>query len=70
LKLKLKTIILKLKRNQEKVDNALKSITSACKTNENLLPKVIYAAKQYCTVGEIVDAMKNEFGEWQENSIF
>ena len=61
---------LKLNRDQEKVNSALKSITHACKTSDNLLPKVIYAAKQYCTVGEIVDAMKNEFGEWQENSIF
>ena len=27
-------------------------------------------AKNYCTMGEIVEAMKLEFGEWTENSVF
>ena len=43
--------------------------------NPNLHPvtsitKIINAAKNYCTLGEIVDAMKLEFGEWTESSVF
>jgi methylmalonyl-CoA mutase N-terminal domain/subunit len=34
-----------------------------------MLP-IIKAAKAYATLGEIVDAMKDVFGEWQESSLF
>ena len=57
-------------RNQKKVDNSLKEIIKTCKNGNNLVPVIIDAAKSYCTLGEIVGAMKTEFGEWQENSVF
>ena len=59
----------KAERNEDEVLNKLESITSACKTNENLMPLIIKAAKSYATLGEIVDAMKVVFGEWNENPI-
>ena len=31
---------------------------------------IIEAAKAYATMGEIIVAMKAEFGEWQEAAIF
>ena len=31
---------------------------------------IIDAAKEYVTLGEIVDALKAEFGEWQETAVF
>jgi methylmalonyl-CoA mutase N-terminal domain/subunit len=34
------------------------------------MPPIIKAAKTYATLGEIVEAMKDIFGEWQESSIF
>ena len=34
------------------------------------MPPIIEAAKAYATMGEIVAAMKEVFGEWQESSIF
>ena len=34
-----------------------------------LMPLIIEAAKSYATLGEIVDAMKDVFGEWQENPV-
>ena len=34
-----------------------------------MLP-IIDAAKQLATMGEIVIAMKAEFGEWQETAVF
>ncbi len=56
-------------RNQNKVETALNEITTACKTNKNLLPLIINAALEYATLGEIVDSMKKVFGEWTEQSI-
>lgn len=57
-------------RDQQQVKNSLKQIIETCESGDNLMPIIINAAKSYCTLGEIVDAMKTEFGEWQENSVF
>ena len=61
---------LKRNRDQKQVENSLKQIIETCQSGHNLMPIIINAAKSYCTLGEIVDAMKTEFGEWQENSVF
>ena len=61
---------LKRNRDQKQVENSLKQIRKTCQTGDNLMPIIINAVKVYCTLGEIVDAMKTEFGEWQESSIF
>lgn len=57
-------------RNDEAVKAALDEINKSCKNNTNIMPHIIKAAKAYATLGEIVDAMKEIFGEWQESSIF
>ncbi len=62
--------ILKKSRNNTAVSSSLKSIRRACKTNENLMPVLISAAKSHVTLGEIITEMKKEFGEWQENTGF
>ena len=56
--------------DREQVKISLKQIIETCQSGDNLMPVIINAAKSYCTLGEIVDAMKTEFGEWQENSVF
>ena len=61
---------LKKNRDQQQVENSLQEIRKTCQSGDNLLPIIIKAAKAYCTLGEIVDAMKLEFGEWQERSVF
>ena len=60
---------LKKERSNKIVKKKLKEITSACKSNKNLLPLIIDASLEYATLGEIVNAMKVVFGEWQEKSI-
>ena len=57
---------LKKNRNQSNVTSILEKITNVCKNDENLMPFIITAAKEHATVGEIIEAMKIEFGEWQE----
>ena len=56
-------------RDSREVIEKLKLITRACKSNDNLIPLIVDAAKSYATLGEIVDAMKDVFGEWQESPV-
>ena len=58
--------ILKESRNQSDVNSILEQITEESKRGSNLMPFIITAAKAHATLGEIITAMKNEFGEWQE----
>ena len=59
---------LKSTRNNEVLTDKLNLISSACKTKKNLVPLIIDAARNFATLGEIVDAMKKEFGEWTEST--
>ncbi len=61
---------LRSQRDNGKVLTSLEKVTEACQNGTNIMPPIIEAAKQYATLGEIVDAMKQVFGEWQESSIF
>ncbi len=60
---------LKLNRDNSKVETALKNITEACSTKQNLLPLIIDAANAYASMGEIVEAMKLVFGDWEETAV-
>ena len=60
---------LKKKRDDKLVKKSLMSITNAANNGENLMPLIIKAAKSYASMGEIVDAMKDVFGEWEENVV-
>jgi methylmalonyl-CoA mutase N-terminal domain/subunit len=57
-------------RNQDVVDSALKALTDAAGTEGNLFPLVLHAVKSYCSVGEIMNALKTEFGTWMAPSGF
>jgi len=61
---------LRKNRSNDAVNMALDEVKKACKNNTNIMPPIIKAAKSYATLGEIVDAMKDIFGEWQESSTF
>ena len=54
---------LKNKRDNQSVKDKIKSIESCALTNNNLIPKIIEAAKAECTLGEISDALRKSFGE-------
>ena len=61
---------MKNSRDETKAQERLFEIQEACKNGDNLMPPIIKAAKAYVTMGEIVVAMKAEFGEWQETAVF
>ena len=62
--------LVKNNRDDICVKKSLEHITKACSTKDNLVIPIIEAAKNYCTLGEIVEAIKVEFGEWSEFSAF
>jgi methylmalonyl-CoA mutase, N-terminal domain len=43
---------------------------AAAQDNENLMPPLVDCAKAYCTVGEMVDVLKGEWGEFQQPAVF
>ncbi len=60
----------RLERNNELAMNSLVDITKACTTDSNLFPLVIESLRKGCTLGEIMSAMKEEFGTWMAPSGF
>ena len=61
---------IKSNRNNQDVEASLLKIQECCKSGENLMPSIIRAVESYATLGEIVDSMKEVFGEWQEKVFF
>jgi methylmalonyl-CoA mutase N-terminal domain/subunit len=58
---------LKAERDPGKIKCALKEIEAAARDpQKNLLPPILDAVEAYATVGEISDAMRRVFGEYQE----
>jgi methylmalonyl-CoA mutase N-terminal domain/subunit len=44
--------------------------TAAGTTNVNLMPLLIDCAQAYCTVGEMVEVLKNQWGEFIQPTVF
>jgi methylmalonyl-CoA mutase N-terminal domain/subunit len=43
---------------------------AAAKDDVNLMPLLVDCAKAYCTVGEMVDVLKNQWGEFSQPVVF
>ena len=56
---------LKLKRDNNKVIASLKSLNQAAVSGQNLMPVVLEAVENYCTLGEIADELRKVFGEYK-----
>jgi len=61
---------IKTERDSAAVAKALKELDAAIDLDENLMPPVIAAVKEYATVGEICGVMRNKWGEFSDSSIF
>jgi methylmalonyl-CoA mutase, N-terminal domain len=57
--------LLKSKRNNDTALKCLQAISNAAKGSENLMPLVVTAVENYCTLGEIADELRNVFGEYK-----
>jgi methylmalonyl-CoA mutase N-terminal domain/subunit len=56
---------LKSSRDQKAVADALETIRTHAIDGTNLMPSVINAVEQLCTLGEIADVLRNVFGEYR-----
>jgi methylmalonyl-CoA mutase N-terminal domain/subunit len=60
-----KLAALRAKRDAAKAQLCLDAIGKAAKDGSNLMPVVIEAVENYCTLGEIADTLRKEFGEYK-----
>ena len=56
---------LKLKRDSSKVTASLNALNQKAISGENLMPAVLEAVENYCTLGEIADELRKVFGEYK-----
>ena len=56
----------KRNRDSKSVEEALEKLVYTAKSGENLMPKIINCVEKNCTLGEIIFALKNVFGEYLE----
>lgn len=57
----------KKERNGDIVQKSLKQLLEAACTTQNLFPQIINCVKNNCTLGEIADILRKEFGEYHQN---
>ncbi|MBU0530007.1 methylmalonyl-CoA mutase [bacterium] len=57
----------KSQRNSEHVKTNLKLLSEKAGTTQNLFPIIINCVKNNCTLGEIADILRAEFGEYHQN---
>ena len=60
---------LRAKRDSGRVKSVLAELRRRAATTENLLPAILTAVEAYATVGEISDALRRVFGEYQESVV-
>jgi len=57
-------------RDNDKAGRELARLGKAARGTDNLMPVILECARCYCTEGEIIGALKEVFGEYQEPPIF
>jgi methylmalonyl-CoA mutase, N-terminal domain len=58
-------------RDGAKVEAALKALKeSAAKDDVNLMPLIVDASREYVTMGEMCDALREVWGVWRETPVF
>jgi methylmalonyl-CoA mutase N-terminal domain/subunit len=56
------------RRDEDRVRSALEGLSQMARAEENLLPSIVDAVKLRATLGEISDALRNEWGEYRPAS--
>jgi methylmalonyl-CoA mutase N-terminal domain/subunit len=60
----------KAERDSAAVKSSLAALSRAAEGDDNLMHKLIDCANAYCTVGEMVSALKAVWGEFQQPVVF
>jgi methylmalonyl-CoA mutase N-terminal domain/subunit len=56
---------LRSNRNPAKIDNILQQLNDKANSDENIMPIVIEAVENFCTLGEIADTLREVYGEYK-----
>ena len=59
----------KARRSQAAVARALDGMRHAAEGSDNLLPPILDAVRAYATIGEMCDALRTVWGEWEESAV-
>ena len=57
--------VLRRERDNFAASDCIKKIKDCASTNQNLMPVVIAAVENFCTLGEISDVLRSVFGEYK-----
>jgi len=57
-------------RDEDLVQKALCRLSDASISDSNLMPHIIKAVKDYATLGEICNTLRNTFGEYEREERF
>jgi methylmalonyl-CoA mutase N-terminal domain/subunit len=57
---------LKKTRDADQVGRSLDALRAAARSTENLMPRILDAVRAYATVGEMCDALRDVWGEYEE----
>ena len=61
-----KLAALRSTRDNDAVGRTLDRLRAAARTTENLMPRILDAVRVYATVGEMCDALRDVWGEYEE----
>lgn len=61
---------LKERRDNDLAHRKLKDLTETARSGKNIMPPILEASRAYCTIGEMVDALKVVYGGYRENPVF
>ncbi len=57
-------------RSQRDVQDRLRAIEDACRSDKNLMHPVLDAVRSYCTLGEVCDVFRKVWGAFREKGTF
>ncbi len=61
---------LRERRDSGACKERIQDLKAACSGTDNVMPRILECCRAYCTLGEIVEAMKDVFGVYTEPPIF
>ncbi len=56
-------------RHAQGVKARLRALATAARATNNLMPLLVDCANEYCTIGEITDVLRDEWGEFQQPKV-
>jgi methylmalonyl-CoA mutase N-terminal domain/subunit len=57
---------LRERRDNDLAQRRLRDLTGAARSNKNVMAPILEAARAYCTIGEMVDALETVYGKYRE----